>query len=1259
MDNFPCIVIRGVCNYADSHRKATERWGLYALATAAAFAKELLHSVNAYTVMDDPLAADLMSEIYVVKHQIASLELYTRLHNLPTVSGAAYDSHGRDSTSRCYPKTRIELLQDIQNWANNQHGKEIFWLSGSAGTGKSTISRTIAHAFYGRGQLAASFFFKDGEAGRGDAARLFTTIASQLASNIPETGKHIQKAIETIPSIADKILSEQFEKLVFRPILQAYNEQPSSSPKIIILDALDECKNRDMEAILQIFRDAEVDKKILRLFITSRPDLPVIRGFSSLSASMYQDIALQIIPEETTRRDLHVYLTQELERIRETHNKARSSRPKLPLDWPGKKRTQILVDMAVPLFIFAATICRFLSSAKHDPNDRLEVVLRYRTASQKLQKTYLPVLNQVLDGDETNEEREVVVHRFHNIVGAIILLLEPLPAPRLARLLNLPLITVNLQLDLLRSVLQISEDNSPIRPLHLSFRDFLTDERTRAETAFWVNEKERHLALATQCIERISTTSGLVQDICKLIAPGTLVVEVDPKVVNGYIPEDLWYACIYWVLHFVKGDGSISDQDIVHQFLEHHFLHWIEAVSLLGYLPAATTYLNSLISHLAPSTESGQVSVFLADAMRFLLDNFSTIKKAPLQVYSSALVFCPVNSFIRNRFKAYISKWITSLPNVANNWTLLEQTFNIDIRNTYTALRANVAQDWTSVSQGVQAFNSNNKHSDMAFSPDGTKLAAGSEIWHATSGQKFNASHIPTLGCVAFLSNDELICSTAEDRLEIMKINTGQTLVRKSSSPGCKLWLESVSLDEPKLAILREYKSEGKGTRFDVLEIDTQKILWTLKLKECEFHERMLLSKSGDRLALVREVKTTSPSGLYNRKTHLDVWNIKNNQPKIFSKSYSRTEKDVAYEFSPDGIKIALAPGGQQVLLIDLEKNRVDKRLKHRDVISCLTFNQAGNLLAFGSRSRVCIWNLDSYQIYCIFENIDSRVMVFSPDSLRLAVRTRSDKINVFYLLENSRCRGLVPTYKESADSVVFSPCGTMVASASSEDGGGLLWNVSERKVQQTLEVCDISDIDFSPDSGKLAVGSEGFVTVWFINSGQLSLAHSTAIKRTCNQFSNDGLEVALASDNLKIEFAGDEMFAKLADTKIELINAASLVRKRSYTCTPQQDVGQLGFSANGRSILFDTNVPRTTALTISGTRTRFVKTSEETGQELFISRDHEWILTSNGTRMLYLPTDIQPASSVRGSTSVHGKKIAIGRESGHVTIMELDVAFF
>jgi nucleoside phosphorylase len=54
MDNFPCLVIRGICDYADSHKN--ERWQKYAAATAAAYAKELLYIIPTNEVTGTPTA---------------------------------------------------------------------------------------------------------------------------------------------------------------------------------------------------------------------------------------------------------------------------------------------------------------------------------------------------------------------------------------------------------------------------------------------------------------------------------------------------------------------------------------------------------------------------------------------------------------------------------------------------------------------------------------------------------------------------------------------------------------------------------------------------------------------------------------------------------------------------------------------------------------------------------------------------------------------------------------------------------------------------------------------------------------------------------------------------------------------------------------------------------------------------------------------------------------------------------------------------
>ncbi|KAF4555592.1 Hypothetical protein D9617_2g055540 [Elsinoe fawcettii] len=52
MDSFPCLVIRGICDYADSHKN--KQWQSYAASVAAAYAKELLGMIDPEEVDESP-----------------------------------------------------------------------------------------------------------------------------------------------------------------------------------------------------------------------------------------------------------------------------------------------------------------------------------------------------------------------------------------------------------------------------------------------------------------------------------------------------------------------------------------------------------------------------------------------------------------------------------------------------------------------------------------------------------------------------------------------------------------------------------------------------------------------------------------------------------------------------------------------------------------------------------------------------------------------------------------------------------------------------------------------------------------------------------------------------------------------------------------------------------------------------------------------------------------------------------------------------
>jgi hypothetical protein len=60
MDSFPCLVIRGICDYCDSHKNKS--WQPYAALAAAAYAKELLGTIPMLEVEAAPVALDILRE---------------------------------------------------------------------------------------------------------------------------------------------------------------------------------------------------------------------------------------------------------------------------------------------------------------------------------------------------------------------------------------------------------------------------------------------------------------------------------------------------------------------------------------------------------------------------------------------------------------------------------------------------------------------------------------------------------------------------------------------------------------------------------------------------------------------------------------------------------------------------------------------------------------------------------------------------------------------------------------------------------------------------------------------------------------------------------------------------------------------------------------------------------------------------------------------------------------------------------------------
>lgn len=503
------------------------------------------------------------------------------MDQLPVAEGASFDSHADEHNPICLQGTRAEVLGDISRWISDPTAKSIFWLNGMAGTGKSTISRTIARQRFKAGNLGASFFFKKGESDRVTLAKFVPTLARQLASSVPHVAGHIKKAIDSDSNIIHRNIEQQFKKLILGPLSEINKSNGKPSTLVIVLDALDECeRDQDIELLIELLSKFQGSTSLnLRIFVTSRPEVPIRLGFGAIEGT-YQNLVLHEIAASTVRHDIACFLRHELEKTRTKFNRGRPGQP-IASNWPKESDLDKLVTIAEPLFISAATICRFVSDHKRgNPQRQLNNFLRQSRQSHgsQLGKIYGPILNQQLDEEMSVDELQQILREFRLIVGAIITIYDPLSALNLAKLLNIPSDVVDDRLDMLQSIFSVpSNREMPIRFLHLSIRDYLVDPQGKGVNEFWIDQSRVHANLTKQCLRIMQHREhGLRKDKCQLRKPWITHKEVDPKRIEKFIPNELRYACRYWVDHAILNTLSACDAEKISDFLRLHFMHWLE-----------------------------------------------------------------------------------------------------------------------------------------------------------------------------------------------------------------------------------------------------------------------------------------------------------------------------------------------------------------------------------------------------------------------------------------------------------------------------------------------------------------------------------------------------------------------------------------------------------------------------------------------------------------------------------------------------------
>ncbi|KIK53160.1 hypothetical protein GYMLUDRAFT_179287 [Collybiopsis luxurians FD-317 M1] len=1006
-----------------------------------------------------------------------------RLRDLRPTLEATYAHGNRDL---CAEGTRVDILNAGTAWCKDRSADSstIFWLSGPAGAGKSTIAYTLCERLLKEGKnvtcLGASFFCSRQIQNTRERRNIIPTIAYQLAHSFPPYGK---KLLELKLDVSPPPLKDHITKMLISPWNQSIVGHENLPPLVVIVDALDEIENEEGSQFLKELITAIAAQgahRGLKFFVTSRQDSRIIEVCNSFPSQAV--IQLQDVNSEIVEKDIAKYLQIELPDL----NPAQIS--------------QIALQ-ASGLFIYAATAIRLLSrDSSKTTEQRLDILLK--PESQGFEDEF-----RELAVDHLYEEVlcELLLHKSGSdcqiaisILQTIIFAQKPLSPSDILKLLKHEPSNKEYPQQIVKSlhaVLWINSANDHVYTYHKSFVDFMSNlERFRDSKlkSMFIpySATTCHSELTVKCFELMKTL--LIFNICGLPSSFQNDEELENLAaqIDKNIPPFLQYACQFWATHLESSYSSLNDQnravirDTLLKWLNNNSLFWIEVMSLLKLAGECYHSLRKARLCIRKDIKLEDIKDFIA--IENLITTFAgggAAKSTP-HLYVSALA---LSTHSMGVVKTWQNKF-SGIPKV-----------NMQMRETLQLLvKEHTAQ----------------VHS-VAFSPDGTQIACGSsdssiQIWDASTGEEVTklVGHTDSVQSVVFSPDGSRLASGSDDgSVQIWETSTGKEVHTLNSH--CIGSIPSVA-----------FSPDGKQIAFGSTD-------------QCVHICNALTGKEVHKLNGHTEYVSSvafSPDGTLIASCSNDptvwIWNALTGEKACKLDGHTFAVKSVA--FSPDGKWISSGSSDYSVRIWDAATGKEVHQLNgHSDWVRAIAFSPNGTFIASASDDKsVQIWNaLTGEEVHKLDGHTGYVTSVaFSPDGTRIISGSYDKSVRIWRMPIWDASTGKdtlkVDGHNDAVFSVAFSPNSTQIVSGS-RDGTVQVWDALTREQLHGLD-CNtdrVYSVAFSPDGNLIVSGSDYSVQIWDAFTGKLvhKLNGYTGTVFSVS-FSPDGTQLSFGSDDNSIQ---------------------------------------------------------------------------------------------------------------------------------------------